>query len=204
MEERDVDALVRSLIQYSSRSHSYEAPCSQGVPRLCEADLATLSRSQEHLREPSRRVHLSSIGTIGFDRDECGVDCAAEWADLGSLSVNQKVLKPGRRATSAATYGLEKTNDTGCCWRCPCWVSAALGLNFEEGLKNIFACHEHFATVRAGPGPCVAEPKWHSDSVWAIHLPDGSDRVEIIPHAFRTYDSSICSGQARWPTRCSQ
>ncbi|MEY9828698.1 alanine-glyoxylate transaminase/serine-glyoxylate transaminase/serine-pyruvate transaminase [Sinorhizobium fredii] len=163
---------------------------------------------------------VSSIGSIDFRQDEWGVDCAVSGsqkgfmlpAGLGFLSVSQKALDAAKTARHMRCYfsfeDMIKTNDTGYFPYTPPTqllrgLRAALDLIFEEGLENIFARHHHLADgVRAavsawGLKLCATEPKWHSDTVSAIRLPEGVDGVEVIRHAYRTYNTSLGSGLSK-------
>ena len=56
----------------------------------------------------------------------------------------------------------------------------------EEGLENVFARHHHLAEgVRAavaawGLKLCAKEPKWNSDTVTAIMVPEGFNGADVI------------------------
>ncbi|WP_027999163.1 aminotransferase class V-fold PLP-dependent enzyme [Sinorhizobium arboris] len=163
---------------------------------------------------------VSSIGSIDFRQDEWGVDCAVSGsqkgfmlpAGLGFLSVSQKALDASRTARHMRCYfsfdDMIKTNDAGYFPYTPPTqllrgLRASLDLIFEEGLETIFARHRHLANgVRAavsawGLKLCATEPKWHSDTVSAIRLPDGIDGVQVIKHAYSTYSTSLGSGLSK-------
>jgi alanine-glyoxylate transaminase/serine-glyoxylate transaminase/serine-pyruvate transaminase len=44
---------------------------------------------------------------------------------------------------------------------------------------------------------CAAEPRWHSDTVSAIFLPEGFDSNEFVRHAYRTYGLSLGVGLSK-------
>ncbi|MGK9204172.1 aminotransferase class V-fold PLP-dependent enzyme [Sinorhizobium meliloti] len=163
---------------------------------------------------------VSSIGSIDFRQDEWGVDCAVSGsqkgfmmpAGLGFLSVSQKALEAAKTARHMRCYfsfeDMIKTNDTGYFPYTPPTqllrgLRAALDLIFEEGLETIFVRHHHLANgVRAavsawGLKLCATEPKWHSDTVSAIRLPEGIDGVEVIRHAYQAYNTSLGSGLSK-------
>ena len=77
----------------------------------------------------------------------------------------------------------------------------ALAVIEEEGLDNIIARHHYLAEgARAavfngwGLKLCAKEPKWYSDTVTAVMLPDGANGADIILHAFKRYNVSLGAG----------
>src|SRR5260370_22553280 len=84
-----------------------------------------------------------------------------------------------------------------------CGLRAALDLLLEEGLDAICAGHGRRAEgvraeVRAwGLKLCARAPKWYSDAVSAILVPDGKSSVEVIDVAFRRYNLSLGAGLGR-------
>src|SRR5260370_23121478 len=84
-----------------------------------------------------------------------------------------------------------------------CGLRAALDLLLEEGLDAICARHGRLAegvrgAVRAwGLKLCARAPKWYSDTVSAILVPDGKSSAEVIDVAFRRYNLSLGAGLGR-------
>ncbi|MBZ7924941.1 aminotransferase class V-fold PLP-dependent enzyme [Ensifer adhaerens] len=163
---------------------------------------------------------VSSIGSIDFRQDEWGVDCAVSGsqkgfmlpAGLGFLSVSQKALEAAKSSRHMRCYfsfdDMIKTNDSGFFPYTPPTqllrgLRASLDMIFEEGRENIFKRHHRLANgVRAavsgwGLTLCATEPKWHSDTVSAIRLPDGIDGAAVIRHAYNTYNTSLGAGLSR-------
>ncbi len=162
---------------------------------------------------------VSSIGSIDFRQDEWGVDCAVSGsqkgfmlpAGLGFLSVSEKALEAAKTARHMRCYfsfdDMIKTNDTGTFpirrRRSSCEPARCTRPDLRGRFENIFARHHHLASgVRAavsawGLKLCATEPKWHSDTVSAIRLPEGVDGVEVIRHAYRTYSTSLGSGLSK-------
>src|SRR5439155_14560814 len=79
----------------------------------------------------------------------------------------------------------------------------SLDIIFEEGLDNIFARHHRLAegvraAVRAwGLKLCAKAPRWHSDTVSAILVPEGVNGADVIDVAFRRYNLALGAGLAR-------
>ncbi|MBL0374321.1 aminotransferase class V-fold PLP-dependent enzyme [Rhizobium sp. KVB221] len=186
------------------------------------SDVAAVRRALDAAGHPALLFvdGVSSIGSIDFRQDEWGVDCAVSGsqkgfmlpAGLGFLSVSQKALEASKTGRHIRCYfsfeDMIKTNDIGYFPYTPPTqllrgLRASLELIFEEGLENIFARHHHLANgVRAavtawGLKLCATEPKWHSDTVSAIRLPEGIDGVEVIQHAYRAYNTSLGSGLSK-------
>src|SRR5207247_10902453 len=73
----------------------------------------------------------------------------------------------------------------------------------EEGLENVFARHHRLADgARAAVRGCglklgAKAPRWHSDTVSAILLPDGFSAADVIDVAFRRYNLALGAGLAR-------
>jgi len=77
----------------------------------------------------------------------------------------------------------------------------ALAMLFEEGLPQVFARHRYLASgVRAavlegwGLKLCAREPKWYSDTVSAILVPEGFNGANVISRAFDRYNLALGAG----------
>jgi alanine-glyoxylate transaminase/serine-glyoxylate transaminase/serine-pyruvate transaminase len=79
-------------------------------------------------------------------------------------------------------------------------LRASLDLLQAEGLDNVFARHTRLAegvrkAVAAwGLKLCAKEPKWHSDTVSAILVPEGVDSAQVVKTAFYRYNLSLGVG----------
>ena len=103
---------------------------------------------------------------------------------------------------------MEKTNAQGYFPYTPA-VTLLRGLRksvdmlLDEGLENVFARHNRLAGgVRAaveawGLTNCAEAPKWHSDTVTAILVPEGFDANDVIKTAYHRYDLSLGAGLSR-------
>ncbi|MER8492541.1 aminotransferase class V-fold PLP-dependent enzyme [Mesorhizobium australicum] len=160
---------------------------------------------------------VSSIGSIDFRQEEWGVDCAVSGsqkgfmlpAGLGFLSVSKKALVASRTATHRRCFfsfeDMIRANDAGYFPYTPATqllrgLRASLDLIAEEGLENIFARHHRLAEgVRKavdawGLKLCAKAPKWHSDTVSAILVPDGMDSGDVVKCAYQAYQTSLGGG----------
>ncbi|MER9133173.1 aminotransferase class V-fold PLP-dependent enzyme [Mesorhizobium sp. M0768] len=160
---------------------------------------------------------VSSIGSIDFRQEEWGVDCAVSGsqkgfmlpAGLGFLSVSQKALAAAKSTKHHRCYfsfdDMIKANDTGYFPYTPATqllrgLRASLDLIAQEGLENIFARHHRLAggvrkAVDAwGLRLCAKEPKWHSDTVSAVLVPEGIDSAAVVRRAHQAYNTSLGGG----------
>jgi alanine-glyoxylate transaminase/serine-glyoxylate transaminase/serine-pyruvate transaminase len=74
----------------------------------------------------------------------------------------------------------------------------------EEGLENVFHRHTYLASgVRAAVFEgwklklCATAPKWHSDTVSAIMVPEGINGAEVIARAFKRYNLALGAGLSK-------
>ena len=80
----------------------------------------------------------------------------------------------------------------------------SLAMIAEEGLENVFRRHSYLASgVRAAVLEgwklklCATAPKWHSDTVSAIMVPEGTNGAEVIARAFRRYNLALGAGLSK-------
>ncbi len=160
---------------------------------------------------------VSSVGSIDFRMDDWGVDMAVSGSQKGFM------LPAGLAIVCASQKALAARADAKCP-RCfldlqdhintnkdgyfPYTPSApllhglreALNLLMEEGLENVFARHTRLATgvreaVKAwGLKTCAVAPKWQSDTVTAIVVPEGVNAAEVIRIAYYRYNISLGAG----------
>ena len=82
-------------------------------------------------------------------------------------------------------------------------LKAAIARLETEGLDNVFARHHRLAEgVRRGVKAwgyrlCATEPKWESDTVSAIVVPEEVDARDVIRIGYETYRASFGTGLAR-------
>ena len=73
----------------------------------------------------------------------------------------------------------------------------------EEGMENVWARHHRLAegcraAVKAwGLELCAKEPKWNSDTVSAIMVPEGFNGADVIDVAFRRYNLALGAGLSK-------
>ena len=164
---------------------------------------------------------VSSIGSVDFRMDEWGVDLAVAGsqkgfmlpAGLSMLGVSQQALEVSKTATMRRCYfdfaDMMKLNDDGYFPYTPPTqlfhgLKAALARLEAEGLENVFARHYRLAEgVRRAIGAwdgcrlCAAEPKWHSDTVSAIVVPEEIDARDVLRIGYEKYRASFGSGLSK-------
>ncbi len=164
---------------------------------------------------------VSSIGSIDFRMDEWGVDLAVSGSQKGFmmptglavLGVSQKAIEASESATCNRCFfsfdDMIKTNKDGYFPYTPATtllygLRESLDMIFEEGLENVFARHHRMAegvrrAVIDGWGLKLAatEPKWYSDTVSAIYVPEGFDAVAVLRIAYERYGLSYGAGLSK-------
>jgi alanine-glyoxylate transaminase / serine-glyoxylate transaminase / serine-pyruvate transaminase len=164
---------------------------------------------------------VSSLGSIDFRMDEWGVDLTVSGsqkgfmlpAGLAFLGVSQKALAAMPSAKSKRCYfdlaDMIKANATGYFPYTPALpmlygLRESLNIIEEEGLENIFHRHHYLAEgVRAAIIEgwklklCAKAPKWYSDTVSAIVVPEGIDAARVIDIAYRRYNLALGAGLSK-------
>lgn len=161
---------------------------------------------------------VSSIGSIEFRMDEWGVDVALTGSQKGLMlpaggafvCFSQKALEKRHTAKCPRSFlNLEdqiQANDTGYFPYTPNTamlhgLRKVLDLLLEEGMDKVYARHRRLAEgVRRavvdgwGLKLCARDPKWYSDTVSAIVVPQGFDARDVIHVAYHRYNLSLGSG----------
>jgi alanine-glyoxylate transaminase/serine-glyoxylate transaminase/serine-pyruvate transaminase len=160
---------------------------------------------------------VSSIASLDFRMDEWGVDCAITGsqkglmlpAGLGIVCVSKKALAAMKDDNCKRCYfdfnDHIKANPSGYFPYTPALplfygLRESIDILFEEGLDNVFARHHHLAegaraAVKAwGLKLCAKEPKWHSDTVTAIMVPQGFNGADVIDRAYKRYNLALGAG----------
>ena len=184
------------------------------------SDIAGVRAALDAAKHPALLMvdGVSSVGSMDMRMGEWGVDCCVSGSQkgfmlptgLGILAVSQKALdankQPGRMNRCFFSFeDMIKTNDLGYFPYTPATqlihgLRASLDMIFEEGLDNIFARHTRMATgvrkaVEAwGLKLCAKEPKWYSDTVSAIVVPEGIDANDVLKTAYYRYNTSLGTG----------
>ena len=160
---------------------------------------------------------VSSLASMDFRMDEWGVDLAVSGSQKGFMlvtgmaivGVSQKALDIAKTARCTRTFfdfaDMASANERGGYPYTPplqimLGLRASLDMLFEEGLDNVFARHARIAEgVRKGVEAwglrlCAKRRELYSDTVSAIHVPEGFDSSELTTHIFDTYGVSFGVG----------
>jgi len=160
---------------------------------------------------------VSSVGSLDFRMDEWGVDVAVSGSQKGFMmptglaivGVSQKALDACAGSNLPSSYfnfhDMLKMNEQGYFPYTPAatllrGLRASIDMLTDEGLSNVVARHHRLANgVRAaidawGLRNCAAAPKWHSDTVTAILVPDGHNANDVIQAAYHNYGVSLGGG----------
>lgn len=185
------------------------------------SDIAGVRKALDAAKHPALLMvdGVSSVGSLDMRMGEWGVDCCVSGSQkgfmlptgLGILAVSQKALDANKSLNGRMNrcfFSFEdmiKTNDLGYFPYTPATqlirgLRTSLDLIQAEGIENIFARHHRLASgVRAaidawGLKLVAKEPKWHSDTVSAIYVPEGVDAVQVLKTAFYRYNTSLGTG----------
>lgn len=183
------------------------------------SDVAAVRRALDAAKHPALLYvdGVSSIASIDFRMDDWGVDLAITGsqkglmlpAGLGILCASQKALAQMKDAKCTRAYfdlaDHMRTNPSGYFPYTPALpllygLRESLAMLQDEGLDNVFARHRHLAegtraAVKAwGLKLCAKEPKWHSNTVSAIMVPQGFNGADVIDRAYRRYNLALGAG----------
>ena len=183
------------------------------------SDVAAVRKVMDDAGHPALLMvdGVSSIASIDFRMDEWGVDLAVSGSQKGFMlptglaivGASDKALEAYKTAACPRCFfdfgDMIKTNKDGFFPYTPATtllrgLRASMDLLFEEGLENVFARHNRLAegvrrAVSAwGLELCAKEPKWYSDAVSAIMVPEGFDSAEVLKNAYERYNLSLGGG----------
>jgi alanine-glyoxylate transaminase/serine-glyoxylate transaminase/serine-pyruvate transaminase len=183
------------------------------------SDVVAVRRALDAAKHPALLYvdGVSSIASIDFRMDDWGVDLAITGsqkglmlpAGLGILCASQKALAAMKDAKCTRAYfdlaDHMRTNPSGYFPYTPALpllygLRESLAMLQEEGLDNVFARHRYLAegtraAVKAwGLKLCAKEPKWHSNTVSAIMVPQGFNGADVIDRAYRRYNLALGAG----------
>jgi alanine-glyoxylate transaminase/serine-glyoxylate transaminase/serine-pyruvate transaminase len=163
---------------------------------------------------------VSSIASIDFRMDDWGVDVAVSGSQKGFMlptglaivAASQKALEARKSAKFHRCFfdfeDMIKTNKDGFFPYTPAMtlirgLRASVDMLLEEGLENVFARHHRLAegvrkaVVAWNLSLCATEPKWYSDTVSAICVPDGFDGNRVAKLAYQRYNLSLGLGLSK-------
>ena len=187
------------------------------------SDVAALRAAMDSVKHPSLLFvdAVSALASIDFRMDEWGVDVCVSGsqkglmlpAGLGVTCVSQKALDAAKRAKSPRCYfdyaDMVQANASGYFPYTPALpmmygLRESLAMLAEEGLANVLKRHAYLAGgVRAAVFDgwqlqlCATEPKWYSDTVSAIMVPENINGAEVISRAYKRYNLALGAGLSK-------
>ncbi len=209
----------------ADRQHRIKAVlvCQNETATGVTSDVPAIRQAMDSVKHPALLFvdSVSALASIDFRMDEWGVDVCVSGsqkglmlpAGLGVTCVSQKALEASKSARSPRCYfdyaDMVNSNASGYFPYTPSvpmlyGLKESLAMIAEEGLENIFARHAYLARgTRAAVFEgwrltlCATEPKWYSDTVSAIMVPDGINGAEVISRAFKRYNLALGAGLAK-------
>jgi alanine-glyoxylate transaminase/serine-glyoxylate transaminase/serine-pyruvate transaminase len=187
------------------------------------SDVAAIRQAMDSVKHPALLFvdSVSALASIDLRMDDWGVDVCVSGsqkglmlpAGLGVTCVSQKALAAAKSATSRRCYfdygDMVAANASGYFPYTPALpmlygLRESLAMLAEEGLENVFQRHSYLAGgVRAAVFEgwklelCAVAPKWHSDTVSAIMVPEGVNGAEVIARAFKRYNLALGAGLSK-------
>jgi alanine-glyoxylate transaminase/serine-glyoxylate transaminase/serine-pyruvate transaminase len=186
------------------------------------SDVAGVRRVLDEFDHPAMLFvdGVSSIASIDFRMDEWGVDLAISGsqkgfmlpAGLAILCASQKALEARKTAQCPRCYfdfdDMIRTNKDGYFPYTPPMslirgLRTSVDMLLEEGLDNVFHRHHRLAEgVRRAVAAwdlrlCAKEPKWYSDTVSAICVPEGFDGNAVAKLAYSRYGLALGVGLSK-------
>lgn len=218
-----VDRYLASLA--ADRQHKIKAVlvCQNETATGVTSDVHAVRQAMDSIRHPALLFvdSVSALASIDFRMDEWGVDVCISGsqkglmlpAGLGVTCVSEKALAVAKAATSPRCYfdysDMVAANGSGYFPYTPSvpmmyGLREALAMLAEEGLENVFHRHSYLAGgVRAAVLEgwqlklCAAAPKWFSDTVSAIMVPQGINGADVIARAFKRYNLALGAGLSK-------
>jgi alanine-glyoxylate transaminase/serine-glyoxylate transaminase/serine-pyruvate transaminase len=218
-----VDRYLSSLS--ADKQHKIKAVlvCQNETATGVTSDVAAVRSAMVSVKHPALLFvdSVSALASIDFRMDEWEVDVCISGsqkglmlpAGMGVTCVSQKALEAAKRAKSPRCYfdygDMVTANATGYFPYTPSipmmyGLRESLAMLAEEGLENVFYRHSFLAGgVRAAVFEgwklklCATEPKWYSDTVSAIMVPEGISGAEVIARAFKRYNLALGAGLSK-------
>ncbi len=186
------------------------------------SDIAAIRRAMDAVGHPALLYAdgVSSVACIDFRMDEWGVDLAVSGSQKGFMlptglaivAASPKALAATKTAKCPRCFfdfaDMIRTNEDGYFPYTPATtllrgLRAAIDMLLGEGLENVFARHHRLAegvrkaVVAWGLTLCAKHPRWYSDTVSAIRVPDGFDGSEVVRQAYHRYNLSLGVGLSK-------
>src|ERR1700675_1722905 len=212
-----VERYLSSLKQDKQHKIKAVLVCQNETATGVTSDVAAIRKAMDSVKHPALLFvdSVSALASIDFRMDDWGVDVCISGsqkglmlpAGLGVTCVSQKALEAAKTATSRRCYfdygDMVTANASGYFPYTPSipmlyGLRESLTMLAEEGLENVFHRHSYLAGgTRAAIFEgwklklCAAAPRWYSDTVSAIMVPEGINGAEVIARAFKRYNLAL-------------
>src|SRR6266404_5618199 len=219
-----VERYLASLKQDKQHQIKAVLVCQNETATGVTSEVAAVRKAMDSVKHPALLFvdSVSALASIDFRMDEWGVDVCVSGsqkglmlpAGLGVTCVSLKAMAARESSKAPRCYfdygDMVSANATGYFPYTPA-LPMLYGLREslhilldEEGLENVFARHRYLASgVRAAVQEgwklklCAKEPKWQSDTVSAIVVPEGLNGAHVIDVAFRRYNLALGAGLSK-------
>ena len=209
----------------ADKGHNIKAVlvCQNETATGVTSDVAAIRGAMDSIKHPALLMvdSVSALASIDFRMDEWAVDVCVSGsqkglmlpAGLGITCVSQKALEIAKQTSSRRCYfdyaDMVRSNASGYFPYTPslqlmCALREALAMLAEEGLENVFRRHRYLAggtraAVLAGwkLKLCATAPRWYSDTVSAVMVPEGIDAAAVIARAYKRYNLSLGAGLSK-------
>ena len=186
------------------------------------SDVASVRKALDDANHPALLMvdGVSSVASIDFRMSEWGVDLAVAGSQKGFMlptglaivAASDKALEASKSAACPRCYfdfaDMIKTNKDGYFPYTPATtllrgLRSSIDLLFAEGLDNVFRRHKRLAegvrkaTYAWGLKLCAKEPRWYSDTVSAICVPEEFDGNDVVSIAYARYNLSLGVGLSK-------
>jgi alanine-glyoxylate transaminase/serine-glyoxylate transaminase/serine-pyruvate transaminase len=205
----------------NDKAHSIKAVlvCQNETATGVTSDVSAVRQILDDLNHPALLFvdGVSSVGSLDFRMEEWGVDVVVSGSQKGFMmptglcivGVSLKALDACSASSLPTGYfsfqDMVTANDQGYFPYTPAvtllrGLRASIDMLNDEGLSNVFLRHNRLASgVRAavdawGLQNCAVAPKWHSDTVTAIVVPEKYDANDVIKAAYHNYGVSLGAG----------
>jgi alanine-glyoxylate transaminase/serine-glyoxylate transaminase/serine-pyruvate transaminase len=180
------------------------------------SDVAAVRKVLDDAKHPALLFvdGVSSVASIDFQMDAWGVDLCVSGSQkgfmlptgLGIVCASQKALEARKSAKLYRTFfsfdDMMTANDNGFFPYTPNTIylrglRESVNMLLEEGLENVFKRQRRIgeavrhAVSAWGLKLVASDPKWYSDTVSAIYVPEGFDGNEVVRHAYKFYNLAL-------------
>ena len=214
------DLVYRTLEKDKGNAIKAVFVCHNETATGVTSDIKAVRHAMDAAKHPALLLvdTVSSLGSIDFRMADWQVDVVVSGsqkglmlpAGLGLLGMSEKALAAREHSNMKRCYfdlgDMIRSNPTGYFPYTPplpllYGLRESLNIIFEEGLEEIFLRHHRLAQcVREAVlkgwrlSLCAKDPKWWSETVSAVMVPEGINGAHVIDVAFRRYNLALGAG----------